>query len=102
MLHSPKVTALRESLVRALSSPPREWEEKRLHDEVCSVVEDLKAAGWPPERAIVAVKEIATEAGLEQSRNVLMLNRDLDARDALLVKVVRWCIECYYDTHQYA
>ena len=102
MLHSPKVIALRASLARALSSPPQDWEEKSLHDEVCSVVEDLKAAGWPPERAIVAVKEIATEAGLEQSRNVLMLNRDLDARDALLVKVVRWCIECYYDAHQYA
>lgn len=102
MLHSPKVIALRESLARALSTPPRDWEEKRLHDLVCNVVEDLKAAGWPPERAIVAVKEIATEAGLEQSRNVLMLNRDLDARDALLVKVVRWCIECYYDAPEYA
>ena len=102
MLHSPKVIALRESLARALSSPPGEWEEKKLRDEVCSVVEELKAAGWPPERAIVAVKEIATEAGLEQSRNVLMLNRDLDARDALLVKVVRWCIECYYDAPQCA
>jgi hypothetical protein len=103
MLNNPKVLALRDSLARALEAPSGAWEEKTLRDEVCAVVDELKAAGWPPERAIVAVKEIAMEAGLMQSRNVLSLsNRELDARDALLVKVVRWCIECYYDVQQYA
>ena|SRR5690348_13508717 len=104
MLNSPKVLALRDMIARATALSSPEWEEKALRDQICAVVDDLKAAGWPPERAIVAVKEIAFEAGLTPTRNVLSLsNRDLRDQDALMVKVVRWCIECYYDdTHQYA
>ncbi|HEY2853657.1 MAG TPA: hypothetical protein VGJ18_12470 [Gemmatimonadaceae bacterium] len=76
--------------------------DKKLRDEVCSVVDELKAAGWPPERAIIAMKEIAQEAGLTQSQRVLVRNVDLAPRDALLAKVVRWTIECYYDTSRVA
>jgi len=69
---------------------------------VCSVVDELKAAGWPPERAIIAIKEIAQDAGLAQSQHVLVRDLDLAPRDALLAKVVRWTIECYYDATQVA
>jgi hypothetical protein len=103
MLDSPKVVVLRESLARALAASDRHRDDKILRDQVCAVVDDLKAAGWPPERAIVAVKEIANEAGLMQTRNVLSLkNLNLDARDALMVRVVKWCIDCYYDVPLYA
>ena len=99
MLNSPKVPALRESLARAIGSD--RVDEKMLRDEVCAVVDDMKAAGWPPERAIVGIKQIATEAGLMESRALLALsNKQLDARDALMVKVIRWAIECYYDVLQ--
>ena len=100
MLNSPKVLALRETLARAsatLATSAYTTTDKALRDEVCDVVEELKSLGWPPERAIIAIKEIAEEAGLTQSRQVLLKNRDLDARDALLAKIVRWTIECYYD-----
>lgn len=100
MLNSPKVLALRESFARAsttLATSANTTSDKALRDEVCGVVEELKALGWPPERAIIAIKEIAEEAGLTQSRQVLLKHRDLDARDALLAKIVRWTIECYYD-----
>jgi hypothetical protein len=100
MLNSPKVLALRETLARAsstISTAEYTTTDKALRDEVCDVVEELKRLGWPPERAIIAIKEIAEEAGLTQSRQVLLKNRDLDARDALLAKIVRWTIECYYD-----
>ena len=103
MLNSPKVPALRDSLARALSSSREHPGDKTLRDEVCAVVDEMKAAGWPPERAIIAVKQIATEAGLTDSRAVLELsNKQLDARDALMAKVVRWTIECYYDVLQSA
>ncbi|SRR5690348_12071368 len=103
MLRSPKVLALRDTLARALATPDRSWEEKVMHDQVCEVVEDLKAAGWPPERTIIAIKQIAGDAGLLESRSVLSLTvQDLDARDTLMTKLVRWCIECYYDVQQYA
>ena len=100
MLNSPKVLALRESLARAsttIATSAYTITDKTLRDEVCDVVEELKGLAWPPERAIIAIKQIAEEAGLTQSRQVLLKNRDLDARDALLAKIVRWTIECYYD-----
>lgn len=100
MLNSPKVLALRDTLARAstaLAASAYTVADKELRDEVCEVVEEVKALGWPPERAIIAIKEIAEEAGLTQSSRVLLKNRELDARDALLAKIVRWTIECYYD-----
>jgi hypothetical protein len=105
MLNSPKVIALRDSLARAtmtLTTSLYDARDKDLKDEVCSVVDDLKAAGWAPERAIIAMKEIAQEAGLTQSQRVLVRDTDLAPRDALLAKVVRWTIECYYDTTRVA
>lgn len=105
MLSNPRVLALRESLARAntlLSASAYKPIDKALRDEVCSVVDELKAAGWPPERAIIAIKEIAQEAGLTQSQGVLVRDRDLTPRDALLAQVVRWTIECYYDTSRVA
>ena len=101
MLNSPKVLALRDSLSRAsttLTTSAYTTTDSKLRDEVCDVVEEVKKLGWPPERAIIAIKEIAEEAGLTQSQRVLLKNLELDARDALLAKIVRWTIECYYDT----
>jgi hypothetical protein len=101
MLNSPKVLALRESVARAsttLATPAHSITDSKLRDEVCDVVDELKRLGWPPERAVIAIKEIAEEAGLTQSQRVLLKNRELDARDALVAKIVRWTIECYYNT----
>jgi len=64
MLNSPKVPALRDSLARAISMSRESPGDKALRDEVCAIVDEMKAAGWPPERAIIAIKQIATEAGL--------------------------------------
>ena len=84
-----------------LTTPLYTATDSTLHDEVCSVVDELKDAGFPLERAIIAIKEISLEAGLTQSRGVLMRDHDLDPYDALLAKVVRWTIECY-DTSRVA
>jgi hypothetical protein len=105
MLNNNKVLALRDTLARAvatLSTSLYNTTDEALYDEVCAVVDDLKAAGWPPERAIIAIKEIAREAGLSQSQGVLVRDRDLNPRDALLAKVVLWTIKCYYDTSRVA
>lgn len=105
MLNSPKVIALRDSLARAsttLSTSVFRATDKELRDEVCALVDELKAAGWAPERAIIAMKEIAQEAGLTQSQGVLVRDRDLSPSDALLAAIVRWTIECYYDTSRVA
>lgn len=105
MLNSPRVLALRETLARAattLTTSHYLTTDKALRDEVCALVDDLKALGWPPERTIIAIKEIAVDAGLVPSRGVLVRDRDLDPRDALVAKLVRWTIECYYDSTRVA
>lgn len=91
MHDSPAVVALRASIARGERSDTRS-----LHDEVCAVVDELKAAGWPPERVLVAVKQIADEAGLRPSAAVLSASRPLTDRDTKLVQIVQWCIERYY------
>ncbi|MFL5615696.1 MAG: hypothetical protein ACJ796_18665 [Gemmatimonadaceae bacterium] len=104
MLNTPRVLALRETLVRTaatLATSAYRGSDKELRDQVCLVVEDLKAAGWPPERVIVAIKEIAMDAGLRATQRVLSLrDRELAGRDELMVKIVRWVIECYFDVMQ--
>jgi hypothetical protein len=105
MLNSPHVLALRDTLARAattLSTSHYLTADKALRDEVCAVVDELKALGWPPERTIIAIKGIADDAGLAPSRSVMLRDKDLSPRDALLAKVVRWTIECYYDTSRVA
>jgi hypothetical protein len=105
MLSSPKVLALRDTLARAaitVNTTLHNATDDGMREQVCVVVDELKAAGWPPERAIIAVKEIAFEAGLTQSQRVLVRDSDLSPRDALLAKIVRWTIDCYYDRSRVA
>ena len=72
--------------------------DNKLRDEIRAVVDEMKAAEWPRERTIFAVKQIASEAGLMESRSLLSLStKQLDARDALMSNVIRWTIERYYD-----
>jgi hypothetical protein len=63
---------------------------------VWSFVDDRKAAGWPPERVIIAVKQIARDVGLQPS--VFIIDRDapLTTVDGFLVEMVSWCIARYY------
>lgn len=103
MNNRPAVIALRATL-SALASSPSLGEgipDHQLHAQVCGVVDDLRALGWPPERVIISVKELAAEAGLRPSTHLMTVNDSLDASDALLAKVVRWSIQRYFaDTRQ--
>ena len=98
MLSRPSVLALQDSLrTIAISQPAVLTDACRaaLKDRVCAVVDELKAEGLPPERVIVAVKQMAQEAGLSPSRGVLTV-APLAGRDALVVGMISWCIERYY------
>jgi hypothetical protein len=63
---------------------------------VCAVVDELKNAGWTPERVIVGVKQIAEDAGLRPTRSILSATAPLTERDVAIVHMVRWCVEQYY------
>src|SRR3954454_13569106 len=68
-----------------------------LKARVCAFVDGAKALGWPPERVIIALKQLARESGIGASRNIVAANALLLPRDQLLMDAVRWCIERYYD-----
>jgi hypothetical protein len=67
-----------------------------LRAKVEAFVDAAKAEGWPIERVIVALKEVAAEAGVRSSTDVLRVNSRLMTRDTLLLDAVRWCVEHYF------
>jgi hypothetical protein len=93
------VVALRELLTVVVAEHPRHKREERhaeIRRRVNEVADDLKADGWPPERAIVAIKQVAFDAGMSPTRGVL--SRDpLTEQDAAIVNMVRWTIERYFN-----
>ena len=91
MQNTDAVAALRADIARGL--PPN---NAALQEKVCAVVDELKAAGWPPERVIVAIKRIAEDGGLRPTKMVLSKSAPLIDGDALIVDMVQWSIERYY------
>ena len=99
MYDRPPVADLRDTLTALVAEHPTVADathQQRLRQQVCAMVDELKSGGWPPERVIVAVKQVADDAGLHPSRGVLSTLSPLTDRDAMLVNMVRWCIEQYY------
>ena len=78
----------------SLIMPPDRATEIEIQALVWDFVDDHKAAGWTPERIIVAVKQIARDAGIRPS----FMRRDTETttRDEFLVTMVGWCIHRYY------
>jgi hypothetical protein len=65
-------------------------------------VAELQGRGEPIERIIVAVKRVAADAGLRPSSDLPLTDAALDPNDRLLVDIVRWAVEHYYElaTHR--
>lgn len=99
MYERPPVVALRDYLAGVVAAHPSLAEEshrEELHRGVCDVVDELKGADWPPERIIIAVKQIADDAGMHPTRSILSATSPLTQQDLAIVSMVRWCIERYY------
>jgi hypothetical protein len=92
---APYAAALRAELT-SLQIPLSCESRDTLHTCVCECVDGMKAIGWPPERVIVAVKRIATDAGLRPSSRTVLPEKTLTGVDRVLVEIVGWCIERYY------
>lgn len=100
MYDRPPIVALRDLLALVVAEHPRQKQELQ-HAElrrcVYAVADDLKSAGWPPERAIVAVKQVAFDVGMSPTRGVLSSRAPLTEQDAAILDMVRWTIERYFD-----
>lgn len=98
MLDRPSIIELRESMA-ALAQRVSSGEatiDPELLVKLKVAVDDLRLLGWPPERVLIAIKQIAEDAGLRPSRNVLLIAGESRPNDTALQLVVRCCIEQYY------
>ena len=96
----PPVVQLRASLSTLVSSLEHgrgaRIPDDEIRAQVCAVVDDLRSLGWQPERVIIAMKELASDAGLRPSRRFMSVRQELERSDELLANIVRWTIERYY------
>lgn len=70
---------------------------EELRRNVHEFVDISKRKGAPVERVIVALKEIAAASGMRSTTDMVSLRSQLTPRDRLLLDVVRWVVERYYD-----
>ncbi len=88
-----RATLLRRQI--GLLAPRLESSDRdALRAAVCAYADELKRLGWPPERVIVNVIQIAREAGLGSSA-WMVLSEATAPTDNLLVEIVGWCLERY-------
>ena len=100
MYELPSVVALRTELTEVASSHTTCVDPARqaiLCGRVHTAVDDLRAAGWTPERVIVAMKQIAADAGLHPSRRLYVVTESVHDKDVLLIDMIGWTIRRYFD-----
>jgi hypothetical protein len=94
--HLPEPCAdLKQMLANVLGKPGRRpaVDEHVLHRSLCDYVGQLKAAHLPPERVLTTIMAIAHRAGV---RDGLMDEGIISRPEALMQKIVGWCITEYY------
>jgi hypothetical protein len=86
--------AVRESFKTLAHQPPSSEavEEALFRQRICAAVDELKTMGWPIERIIVRVKELAAEAGVRLGSSP----RGRETHPAI-ANAVLWCVDRYYE-----
>src|SRR5262245_24967852 len=99
MRSSRRVAAMAKSLtarVAAVQFPLSRFAERESQRCFWAYADTLKKVGLPPERVVMAVKRVASEAGVHATSRITTMPTELDGRDKLLTDMVNWCIERYY------
>jgi hypothetical protein len=99
MYDRPAGAAVRTSLasIAARPGPPAVSDRALLQQRVFAAVDELKSLGWPIERVVIRLKEVAMEVGLRSSRTAIPIGTSAGEREEIVAEVVTWCIERYYD-----
>lgn len=87
--------ALHQAL-RLTRMPPDSAERRAIRELVFAFVDERRRLGWPPERVVIGVKQIARDAGLRPSRLVIDRDARITPSDGLLGQMIEWCIDRYY------
>ena len=86
---------LRGELSR-LRFPVSEAQRLGLRDSLNCVVDEQKALGAPVERIILALKQIARDAGLQPRSRIALVNARNSGMDELLADIVAWAVARYF------
>lgn len=86
---------LRSNLLE-LSGSPGAAAIEALRPLVFDYVDDHKSHGWPPERVIVALKNLAHDCGLRPSGRALSSDLPIESKDELFERMVAWSIDRYF------
>ena len=70
--------------------------QSALRGLVFSYVDAMKAQGWSPARAVVAVNRLGNDAGVYASPRVVWAAEVARGQDSLVVDLVSWTIERFY------
>jgi hypothetical protein len=97
MSHDAKQLAvqLRAGLIR-VSFPVSESAAKELRQAVRDYAVALRRDGVTPERAVIEIKRLLGEVGLELTTRTKSTEAALTPRDLFCGAVVGWCIDGYY------
>jgi hypothetical protein len=95
--HAAELAGALQARLSKISFPVEPSVEREIRLQVFEYADKLKLLGVPPERVIVAVKRAANEAGVVSTSRIVPSAKPLDGKDKLLVDLVGWCIERYYD-----
>lgn len=67
-----------------------------LRDAVCDHVQELKHRGYPPERVLIAVKDLLAEAGVRKTGPLADRGSPTLGPTDIVERVVGWCIDEYF------
>jgi hypothetical protein len=99
MYAQPAGVAVRTSLASiADKTTVSEADTAQLHERLCVAVDELRSVGWPVERIIVRLKEVAKEVGFRPAQNALLGPAEIDRREVLWDEMIKNCIEQYYSS----
>src|SRR5438874_707340 len=79
---------------KALASQPDRFtnaDAELLRRRIELAVDDLKSMGWPIEKVVVRIKELASEVGLRLGSNPHQADRH-----PVLARAVLWSVQRYY------
>lgn len=96
-MHEDDVGVTLQQWLLLANVPVDERSQRELQAYVWNYVDDRKRAGWPVERVIIAMKQIARDAGLKPSSFIVRPEAKITSMDELLVEMVGWCIRRYYE-----
>jgi hypothetical protein len=85
--------AVRESLKEIVTTdgPPSEAVRRAMSARVSAAVDELKGMGWPVEKILVRLKQLADEVGFAPRHDPF--GRD---REAIIAEILQLCLNQYY------